>query len=526
MTGKYTKEEIDALGLTEEQLKTIREYGSEFINIAQALDQLKDSFTQELIDAIHEGVDAYAQLGEEIDHVTSTLEHYQNLIDILGEEALGIGAKEVAELMQSTVDSSIANLANSQKSLEWLKSEREKLTTALKGASDAEKESINKALEDLDDQIRSAESQAQSDLESVLNMIVEQFTLHVKQATDAFEKAMSGTFGSLDKLQEAFDRQKELDDLYIDDYKKVYELTKLTRDIGKSIDETDNLKAKQALRDLQKEINDLQKDGIQLSEYDIDMLNKKYELQLAQIALEEAQNAKSQVRMTRDSEGNWSYTYTADENNIAEAEQNYEDKLYAMQELNQEYLKNLQGQILAAQAAMSQAIRDLGPNAGPEEVAAITQHYQAIIDAHSQQMQNALGDSNYALGFMTEETEGWVNSFDETALSTMTGFESLESYQAAFAQSTQQMADDIGKAFETYNINVDKAMETAELSVEEFGETLGKVQEQAKEDLDEIAEDSELLSKDVTKNVGDALAQLQEFYDTYGASVESATDET
>jgi hypothetical protein len=33
---------------------------------------------------------------------------------------------------------------------------------------------------------------------------------------------------------------------------------------------------------------------------------------LAEIALEEAQNAKSQVRMTRDSEGNMGYVFTAD----------------------------------------------------------------------------------------------------------------------------------------------------------------------------------------------------------------------
>ena len=85
------------------------------------------------------------------------------------------------------------------------------------------KEAIKKALEETEAQIRDAESQVQSDLESVLNMIVEQFELHVKQAAEAFEKEMSGTFGSLEKLQEAFDREKQLDDLYVDDYKKVYE---------------------------------------------------------------------------------------------------------------------------------------------------------------------------------------------------------------------------------------------------------------------------------------------------------------
>jgi hypothetical protein len=51
-----------------------------------------------------------------------------------------------------------------------------------------------------------------------------------------------------------------------------------------------------------------------MSKYELDHLRKKYDLRLAEIALEEAQNAKSQVRMRRDSEGNWSYVYTADAN--------------------------------------------------------------------------------------------------------------------------------------------------------------------------------------------------------------------
>ena len=38
-----------------------------------------------------------------------------------------------------------------------------------------------------------------------------------------------------------------------------------------------------------------------------------------QIALEEAQNAKTQVRMRKDSEGNYSYVFTADENEVEKA---------------------------------------------------------------------------------------------------------------------------------------------------------------------------------------------------------------
>jgi hypothetical protein len=46
--------------------------------------------------------------------------------------------------------------------------------------------------------------------------------------------------------------------------------------------------------------------------------------------------------MRRDSEGNWSYVYTADEDATANAQQNYEDKLYEIQKLEQDYLEEMQ----------------------------------------------------------------------------------------------------------------------------------------------------------------------------------------
>jgi hypothetical protein len=76
-----------------------------------------------------------------------------------------------------------------------------------------------------------------------------------------------------------------------------------------------------------------------MSQYDLDVLRKKFELELAREELEESRNAKSQVRMMRDAEGNYGYVYTADANAVADAEQNYEDKLHELQVLNTNYIK-------------------------------------------------------------------------------------------------------------------------------------------------------------------------------------------
>jgi hypothetical protein len=53
-----------------------------------------------------------------------------------------------------------------------------------------------------------------------------------------------------------------------------------------------------------------------MSEYDVEYMQKKYDLYKAQIALEEAQAAKDTVRLTKDNEGNWSYAYTTDKSKV------------------------------------------------------------------------------------------------------------------------------------------------------------------------------------------------------------------
>jgi hypothetical protein len=49
-------------------------------------------------------------------------------------------------------------------------------------------------------------------------------------------------------------------------------------------------------------------------------MNKEYELLLAKQELENAKDAKNQVRLTRDENGNMIYQYTTDQDAVSEAE--------------------------------------------------------------------------------------------------------------------------------------------------------------------------------------------------------------
>jgi hypothetical protein len=83
--------------------------------------------------------------------------------------------------------------------------------------------------------------------------------------------------------------------------------------------DADSLLANQKLSSLLDEINEKRESGVEMSQYELDTLQKKYDLRLAEIALEEAQNAKSSMRLVRNASGNWSYVYSADQDKIDEA---------------------------------------------------------------------------------------------------------------------------------------------------------------------------------------------------------------
>ena len=60
---------------------------------------------------------------------------------------------------------------------------------------------------------------------------------------EEFSKAVSGTFNTIEQMREAFDRQQEVSKRFLADYEKTYEISKLNRNIAKSIDNTKNIKA-------------------------------------------------------------------------------------------------------------------------------------------------------------------------------------------------------------------------------------------------------------------------------------------
>lgn len=306
MSGELNVEELEKLGLTEAQVNSLLDKRKELLENNKQLLEMEKTIWEEVTKAIQGGVEEFGKMGEAIEHNASLLDNFKNIIDLVGADALGISQEMLAEMNQASVETAKANLANSLNNLEYLRKTQQDLELKLldPSLSQSSREEIQKSLEETTNLLRDAENDMLDDWQTALETAQQAFQDSVDATISAFEKALGGTFGSLTALKQAFENQKKLSDIYVEDFKKVYELNKLNRNIINSMNESDSVSAKNKLREIQEEINALQAQGVKLSEYDIQNMQRKYELRLAEIALEEAQNAKSQVRMTRDSEGN------------------------------------------------------------------------------------------------------------------------------------------------------------------------------------------------------------------------------
>jgi len=86
-----------------------------------------------------------------------------------------------------------------------------------------------------------------------------------------------------------------------------------------------NPKALKRINDLLAEQMDILENKNSLTQYDLDRAKARLEVEKAQMALEEARNNKTKMRLRRDSQGNYTYQYVADENNINNLQQQLAD---------------------------------------------------------------------------------------------------------------------------------------------------------------------------------------------------------
>ncbi len=513
---------------TENEAKAIRDYTTGILDQMAEAENLRKETIGQIGMVMDANIKKLDKIADKINALKNMTASYKNLVDLTGREYLKITSTMYDEIEKTNVQLATqeTNFARQRKD------QAEAQYTHLKEQYESIKDTLSEERRvDWEQQLDEAKKYADemtdnyySTWENAIEAVTTRFESAMKNMAEDFSKIMAGAAGNLEGLQERFDLKEKIKETFVPEYEKMYQLTKLTRDAQKKIDESSNLKVKQELQRVQQKILDARNSEVKLSQYELDYLQRELDLKAAQLALEEASRIKSQVRMTRDSEGNYSYVYTADEQAVEEAEQEYSDKLYEMQRLNEEYIQELQSQLLGLEQdyidAMQEAadIYGIGTTEYYEAIQNIQADYQEYFEALNEELNLALENQTEVstlhaelyvqlTGDVYQANVDLITSWDETMLAALTGYESMAEYEQVWADATRDVYNAATDAALTWEQDLENVYDAAEVKIDDFTD-------KAVNDLQTIQDQNSDLTQEITTTMGEVSTSITSVIDT------------
>lgn len=535
---KLTVDDLKAKNFTEDEIDQIREWRSSILEANQELLEMRATIQEKVLDSFN-------QFSEDVQDQIDLFEHYQNILEGVKDitSLLGAQLNEQSKLVlrnlnRSLINNSINNLAGAKQQVETLKQMRanaqEQYDKAVANEDSIGVKQWSDTLKEIDDQVHSAEENFLDTWQEALERAHDIFEEEMDNIVKEFEDGVSPIYGSIEALQDAITRANELNDQYLSDTDKTYELNKLRRQIEGSIDDTDIIPHKQALNKLQDELNKKLKDGSKISEYDLKILQSKYELELARQKLEDVQNSNETVRLTRDNNGNWGYVYSANEDKIAEAEQEYEDKLNAYQKANEEYLKTLENNIIQLQSDYQEkltAIRlsfvegEISQAEYEKQAADLEKYYNERMQQIHQQYEEVFKNSKDAnekfVAYYKDSSGALVENFNQTTLALQTGYQTLDEMFEKFWKSHDNYVADSNKLLDDY-LNKIKEINNAAGIEGSFADAASGWSIKITGESDKAVADMEKIVKNATDSFNDVIKAASDWESIYVSKIDSA----
>ena len=366
--GKYADKNGNiSADKVEKVTKALKQQGVQYTSMADLQKDLEESFqalqdsAESVFDSLTEAWDTYLDsiddiivgyddIQEEFQEQIEDTEYYCELIESMArvyddsnsvyEQTTAAQISMNATKMEVTKN----QIAASKDELATLK---EMQNTMQEGDEDWEK---------LNDQIKKVTKNIQEQAKAYLEAAKAKKELEDEKAYKDAEKAMTGGI-TFSERKNAWDQAMADQDRYYDSTERLYQLQSMAGKYDTAINNKGySLKTQKQLNDLKAKELDYLKKKEKMSKDDIEMAEKRYQIAIAQADLENAQNNKNSMKVTRNAQGNWTYQYVADDEDVEEKQQAlsdayndlyvtareaYQSAIQLAMEAQQEYLEKL-----------------------------------------------------------------------------------------------------------------------------------------------------------------------------------------
>lgn len=460
----------------------ILEYQSDLIDVNEAILDLRNDIEDLVQNVLDLALDEIDKQIERLDTYTSMLDHLNNIIDLSGRSMLDMGLK--TQIGATKVETMLGKMKSLKAQMDGLaKATKEAQAALADRQADGDTSSVKfweNQVEVLKQETEKASDEFLASWEETLEAAQDLFEMRVEMAVAVLSNALS-PFETLEDFQDKYEKAKTINEQYLDDAERLYELNKLNRQLNLQLADANDLLAKQKLKDIQQEIHDLQADGVQMSQYDLEYLQKKYDLQLAEIALMEQQNSKTSMRLVRDAAGNWTYAYDADEEKIEDATQKYEDAVHELGQLSKDYINDVSEQLIQNQIDFKEALQDLDKNS-----ADYSNQLLSLQEYYVERQRYLLDELN----------KGIVNSgltFHDTLYGQMTDLYDYNDAYMQFVNNSNTTITELQTNYKDWQKVVETAMGVAGTSWDNFGTDMGGTLDSLEEHIQKLCDEIEKL---------------------------------
>lgn len=501
----------------------IKELQGKVLDSAEAIVDWVNSIEDMIPEAVNAAKERYGAFLDQLEHNTTVLDTIKELYALQGVTYKTMeGFNRLQKVSQERLN---AQVAQAQLQRKWYDEARIRLEQAqaqldsLNGdETDLRYDTYKKARDAFLAEFNEAEEAYLSLAKDAMETAQQMYLDEIERAVYEFGQAISDGIG-LDMLQEKYDHFIEENERYFDKVNEAYQVASWYNKLQTDIDNATNARDKERLRALQEEI-DLRAENNTLSQYDLDILEAKYKIMQAQMELEDAKNAKNQLQLVRDSQGNWNYQYTADPNQVDDAQQNALDAGIEYYNIAKKRVEDLNGEIIDLEQEVRDKLQEIAELRLEDETAAAIAE-EELKRYYAERMK-----------YLTEEREQALADLQQAGITS-----SLISAQAAgedladiVGENGANILDIVSADNEKFKELVGDNTQLLDLFDNSYGQTLSSMAgntdnfEAALEDAIDKANNSFENFQDVVSDVADATGTSLEELDEKVNEVAESTD--
>ena len=411
-------------GMTQEQFEAAAEKARDGIAAqVEALVDMNDQMKEFYSTTLSKSSEEMAKLTDQMAHQAAVLEHLRNLFSLMGRETdygmLDILFKGSVSMQKNALDVSTEYFNTLYENLKSARQTYEDFIADSEMSDDAADQYKQAVLDPLIEETRKAEEQMYSDAEAFINAVINLFNNSIASAMQNVEDYFTNNLG-WDYIIAAMKRASTVQEEYLTKTNQIYETNILMKKIAQDIDKANSTQVKNRLKAFSDEVLALQNQE-KLNKNSLEIAKARYEVLQAQISLEEAQNAKSTVRLQRDNQGNFGYVYTANQDNVSSMESEVVEKQNDLYNLALDQMNTYSEKVISTEREKYEALKALAEEYANDSGMTEEQYQQKrqeIITSYDDLLLAQRQSYYEAFNILNEEAvenhhEAWSSDFDD-----------------------------------------------------------------------------------------------------------------